>query len=75
MGLVTHYQALPMEVRLMITTGFLGGLTTFSSFSAETVTLLARQQYGWALGAIGAHVIGSLGMTALGILTINLIRA
>jgi CrcB protein len=55
-------------VRLLVTTGFLGALTTFSTFSAETMTLLLRAQYGWALGITAAHVGGSLLMTAAGIL-------
>lgn len=75
LGFLSHYQSLPVEMRLLITTGFLGGLTTFSTFSAEVVTLLARQQYGWAGLAIAGHVVGSLAMAGLGILTINLIKA
>lgn len=59
--------AVPTEVRLLIITGFLGALTTFSTFSAEAVTLLAREQYGWALTHIGAHLFGSLVATVAGI--------
>ena len=55
--------------RLFIITGFLGGLTTFSTFSAESVAMIARGDYGWALGHAGAHLIGSLALTALGIAT------
>lgn len=57
------------EWRLLIITGFLGGLTTFSTFSAETITLLARGQYAWSMGIIAAHVGGSLLMTVLGMQT------
>lgn len=57
------------EWRLLIVTGFLGGLTTFSTFSAETVTLLLRGQYGWAVGMVCTHLGGSLCMTILGIQT------
>lgn len=57
------------EWRLLIITGFLGGLTTFSTFSAETVTLLIRGQYAWGMGIIAAHLGGSLLMTVLGIQT------
>jgi len=57
------------EWRLFIITGFLGGLTTFSTFSAETVTLLLRGQYLWGAGIIAAHLGGSLLMTILGIQT------
>jgi fluoride exporter len=74
MGILTHYASLPAEVRLLITTGFLGGLTTFSTFSAEAVTLLSRQQYGWVAAHIASHLLGSLLMTMLGIFTINMIK-
>ncbi|NOU01695.1 MAG: fluoride efflux transporter CrcB [Gallionella sp.] len=57
------------EWRLFIITGFLGGLTTFSTFSAETVTLLLRGQYTWGMSIIAAHLGGSLLMTVLGIQT------
>lgn len=67
MGVFAHYEALPIAWRLAIVTGFLGGLTTFSTFSAETVTLFLRQQYGWTLAIISAHLFGSLLMTLLGI--------
>ncbi len=66
-----HNTTLPPEARLFIITGFLGGLTTFSTFSAETVTLLLREQYGWAFVIIFSHLAGSLAMTILGILTIK----
>lgn len=65
--------ALSPELRLAITTGFLGGLTTFSTFSAETATLLLREQYGWTLTMILSHVLGSIGMTLAGIGTIQLL--
>ncbi len=64
-----HYPNLSPEWRLLIITGFLGGLTTFSTFSAETVTLLLRGQYAWGTGIIAAHLGGSLLMTVLGIQT------
>jgi CrcB protein len=54
--------------RLFVTTGFLGALTTFSTFSAETMSLLLRAQYAWAVGAIALHVSGSLLMTGVGLL-------
>lgn len=63
------------EVRLLVLTGFLGGLTTFSTFSAEAFALLARQQYGWAFAHIGLHLAGSLAATALGFATLRLVRA
>lgn len=61
------------EWRLLISTGFLGGLTTFSTFSAEVVTLLQQHKFGWALATMSAHVAGSLIMTALGIGTVMLL--
>jgi CrcB protein len=75
MGIFTHYASLPMEIRLFIVTGFLGGMTTFSTFSAEAVILLSRQQYGWVAAHVSLHLLGSLIMTGLGILTVNFIRS
>ncbi len=73
-GYFEHVQAVAPETRLFITTGFLGGLTTFSAFSGETTALLLRAEYLWAALNIGAHVIGSLLMTLLGVGTILLAR-
>lgn len=73
LGLFAHYETLPIPWRLAITTGFLGGLTTFSAFSAETVTLFLRQQYGWTLTIIAAHLFGSLLMTLGGIAFMRLV--
>jgi len=66
LGAFEQFSALSPELRLFITTGFLGGLTTFSTFSGETVTLLLRHEYAWALAMIGLHLIGSLALTLLG---------
>ena len=68
---ITHHSLLTPEWRLFITTGFLGGLTTFSTFSAEAVGLLQREEYAWAGALVSAHLAGSLAMTALGILTVR----
>ncbi len=69
-----NHPSISHEMRLFIVTGFLGGLTTFSTFSAESVTLLMRAQYGWAIATICAHVFGSLAMTIAGIWTVKFIR-
>lgn len=53
-------------LRLLLVTGFLGGLTTFSAFSAESLLMLQRQQWALALGHTLAHVLGALGCAALG---------
>lgn len=74
MALFADHPGLPPEARLLIVTGFLGGLTTFSTFSAETVTLLLRAQYTWAAAIIGLHVVGSIIMTVGGIWTIKLFK-
>jgi CrcB protein len=66
------FQSLPQldpVWRLMLVTGFLGGLTTFSSFSAEVVTFLMEERYGLALGTAALHVLGSLLLTVAGIKT------
>jgi CrcB protein len=64
-----QHPGLSPEWRLFIITGFLGGLTTFSTFSAETVTLFVRGQYAWSVVIIAAHLLGSLLMTVLGMQT------
>ena len=63
------------EWRLFIITGFLGGLTTFSTFSAEVVTLLQQQRILMASAAIAVHVSGSLAATLLGIATYSWARS
>jgi len=67
---IAAFQAMPQldpVWRLLLITGFLGGLTTFSSFSAEVVELLMAGRYGLALLTAGLHVLGSLAMTVLGL--------
>ncbi|SCM72090.1 fluoride efflux transporter CrcB [Desulfovibrio sp. 86] len=68
------FPALSPEWRLLCITGFLGGLTTFSTFSAEVTALLQQQRLVMAVGAIGLHVFGSLLMTLLGIATFALLK-
>jgi CrcB protein len=66
---------LPPEWRLFIITGFCGGLTTFSTFSAEVVTLLQEGRALSVCGAIAAHLVGSVAMTLAGIGTVTWIRS
>jgi CrcB protein len=71
---VAVFQAMPEldpTWRLLLVTGFLGALTTFSSFSAEVVAMLGQQRYALALGTAGLHLLGSLGMTIAGIWTFS----
>lgn len=65
--------SLSPEWRLLVITGFCGGLTTFSTFSAETVALIQEGRLLWALGSISVHIVGSLAMTAAGLLSYQLI--
>ncbi len=63
------YPNLSPEWRLFAITGFLGGLTTFSSFSGESMLLLQRGDYGWALAHTAVHLFGSLACCAAGFAT------
>lgn len=67
MGALSHFESLPPEMRLLVTTGFLGAMTTFSTFSAETVSLMARQQWAWVATIVFVHLAGSLLMTIAGV--------
>lgn len=71
---LAEHPGLPPEARLLIVTGFLGGLTTFSTFSAEVVSALMRGL--WATGATiaGIHMLGSFAATALGFITLRALR-
>ncbi len=62
----THFQTLSPELRLLVVTGFLGGLTTFSTFSAEAAELISREQYAWTAVLLASHVLGSIAMTFVG---------
>jgi CrcB protein len=77
-GLALAYFALHAELapewRLLVMTGFLGGLTTFSTFSAEVVGLLQQGRAGWALATAGAHLAGSLLLTFAGFMTVDALR-
>jgi CrcB protein len=77
-GLVLAWLAqrpdLPPQLRLFLVTGLLGGLTTFSTFSAEVVESLQAGRLPWALAIAGAHLLGSLLLTALGFATVQWLR-
>ncbi len=68
MEVITRHTMLSPELRLLVTTGFLGGLTTFSTFSAEITTLLLRRELLWTVLGVAAHVVGSVVLTIAGIL-------
>jgi CrcB protein len=67
LGVLMHYAASPEWLRLFLITGMLGGLTTFSTFSAETVGLISRGEYFSAMGYTLISVAGSLGLTFFGL--------
>jgi CrcB protein len=69
--LLGRQAGLPPEIRLFTITGFLGGLTTFSTYSAEAVSLLSHGQLGWFTLHLCGHLLGSLALTALGILSVR----
>lgn len=75
MALTKEHLFLPEAARLGIATGFLGGLTTFSTFSAETVTLLSHHEYLWGVVIIAGHLVGSLLATIGGIFSVKLFTA
>ncbi|MEK9801960.1 MAG: fluoride efflux transporter CrcB [Curvibacter sp.] len=75
---VAVFQALPQldpAWRLLLITGFLGALTTFSSFSAEVVALQQHGRLGHALGTASLHLFGSLLLTVAGIRSVSLVLA
>ena len=74
-GLSLHFPTLPEHGRLLLITGFLGSLTTFSGFSLEITALLQSQRWGDAFITISLHLFGSLILTFLGLLTSNALRA
>ncbi len=73
-ALFASHPSLSPQWRLLVVTGFLGGLTTFSTFSVEVVTNLMETRLNWAFAIIAAHLLGSIAMTLLGIGTVRLFR-
>jgi CrcB protein len=73
-ALFATYSAIAPEWRLLVITGFCGGLTTFSTFSAEIVLLLQQGRTAWALVAAAVHLAGSVLATLAGIATLALLR-
>ena len=69
LGWLGQHPEMPPQVRMFVVTGMLGGLTTFSTFSAEVVTHLQTGRLGPALLLAVTHVAGSLALTALGLAT------
>lgn len=70
-----QHPELPPEWRLLLVTGFLGGLTTFSTFSAEIVDNIMRGDVLMASAGIATHVVGSVALTALGIVSVSWFRS
>jgi CrcB protein len=71
MAVFAEFPGLAPEWRLLVFTGFLGGLTTFSTFSAEVASLIQQGRLLWATAAVGSHVVGSLALTVLGLATVR----
>jgi len=67
MGLFAQHPEWPAEWRLFVITGFLGGLTTFSTFSAEVMTHLLAGRWGWGSALVLIHVAASLAATGMGL--------
>lgn len=72
--LFADHPGVPPEMRLFVITGFLGALTTFSTFSAESVALLTRAQWGWAAAHIGSHLFASIALTIAGMYAVRWLK-
>ena len=72
--LFADHPGIPPEMRLFVITGFLGALTTFSTFSAEAVALLARAQWTWAAAHIGSHLFTSITLTIAGMYAVRWLK-
>lgn len=74
LAVFANHPGIAPEWRLLVITGFLGGMTTFSTFSAEVITLIQQGRLVWATTAIGVHVVGSLAMTLLGLASVTILK-
>jgi len=74
MGVFAAFPGISQEWYLLIITGFLGALTTFSTFSAEVVALLMQERYAMAAGASALHLFGTLAMTLFGVASFAILR-
>lgn len=72
-GVFQDFPGLSPEWRLLVVTGFLGGLTTFSTFSAEAMLLLQRNEYGWAMAHASVHLVGSVALCIAGLASWRLV--
>ena len=72
-GFFQDFPELTPEIRLLVVTGFLGGLTTFSTFSAEAMLLLQRSEYVWSITHTGLHLLGSIAFCIAGLATWRMI--
>lgn len=75
LGLVSLGQLEAQPLKLLLTTGFFGGLTTFSAFTGESLLLLQKHAYGWAAIHISSHVFGALLMAAIGFALVQWVRS
>ena len=75
LGVFHHLPNLDPAWRLVLVTGFLGGLTSFSSFSGEVITQIMQGRLGIAALTAGLHLLGTLALTWLGLQTISLVLA
>jgi fluoride exporter len=73
-GIFAHHDVLPPQWRLFVITGFLGSLTTFSTFSAEVVALVQQGRWAWVAAAISVHLFGSLLLTLAGLASVEAAR-
>jgi CrcB protein len=71
-GIFDRFTSLSLETRLFAATGLIGGLSTYSTFSSEAITLLFAGHYGWFAAHIATHLIGTLALTLLGIYLMHL---